>query len=134
MTGLADNVAKGILVIGRSLPLLEGVADLLQVDGYPVGVSSSWVETEYALGDAPPGLVILDLSIAPAEVYRFAEQIQSTPDWCDVPILFLSFSGDDRIRELARRNRRNGERRVHFYAHTLLGMDELLETVHACMV
>jgi DNA-binding response OmpR family regulator len=122
-----------ILIIGRSVPLMEGVADLLQVVGYPVDVSSSWAETEYAIYDAPPNLVIIDLSIAASDVYDLTGQIRSAPRWSDVPILFISFSGDDRIRELERRNRRNGGKRVYFYAHTLLSMDELLEKVRACL-
>ncbi|MEJ2209792.1 MAG: hypothetical protein P8129_12235 [Anaerolineae bacterium] len=128
-----SNHRQRILVIGRSVPLIEGVADLLQVVGYPVDVSSSWAETEYAMYDAPPDLVIIDLSIAAADVYLYAEQIHDTPHWSQVPILFVSFSGDDRIRDLQRRNQRNGNKRVYFYAHTLLSMDELLDTVHACM-
>ncbi|MFN2227853.1 MAG: hypothetical protein ACK2UY_16150 [Anaerolineae bacterium] len=133
MNDTTNNHRQRILVIGRSIPLIEGVADLLQVVGYPVDVSSSWAETEYAMYDAPPGLVIIDLSIAAADVYQFAEQIHHIADWSQVPILFVSFSGDDRIRDLQRRNQRNGDRRVYFYAHTLLSMDELLETVRACM-
>jgi PleD family two-component response regulator len=128
------NFGKRILIIGRSIPLIEGVADLLQVVGYPVRVTSSWAETEYATYDTPPNLVIVDLSIAASDVYKLAEQIRSVPDWSDVPILFISFSGDDRIRDLQRRNQRNGDRRVHFYAHTLLSMDDLLAQVRACLV
>jgi len=123
-----------ILIIGRSVPLMEGVADLLQVVGHPVDVSSSWAETEYAIYDAPPDLVIIDLSIAAPDVYNLAGQIRSAPRWSDVPILFISFSGDDRIRELERRSRKNGGKRVYFYAHTLLSMDELLGKVQACLL
>jgi DNA-binding response OmpR family regulator len=130
MIETTDNHRNRVLVIGRSMPLLEGVADLLRVVGYPVDVSSSWAETQSAMYDRPPGLVIIDLSMAPDEVYRSAEQIHGLPRWSDVPILFLSFSGDDRIRDL--QSRGNGDKRVHFYAHNLLGMDRLLETVHAC--
>lgn len=133
MNKRTNNHRQRILVIGRSIPLIEGVADLLQVVGYPVDVSSSWAETEYAMYDAPPGLVIIDLSIAAADVYHFAEQIHGTADWSQVPILFVSFSGDDRIRDLQRHNQRNGNKRVYFYAHTLLGMEDLLETVRTCM-
>ncbi|MBN1661895.1 MAG: hypothetical protein JXA93_26105 [Anaerolineae bacterium] len=122
-----------ILIIGRSIPLIEGVADLLQVVGYPVELSSGWVETEYARRDAPPSLIIVDLSMAASDVYKLAEEIRSTPKWGEVPILFLSFSGDDRIRDLQRRNRRNGDAHLHFYAHTLLSMEELLQTVRACL-
>jgi CheY-like chemotaxis protein len=89
-----------ILVIGRSTPLIEGVSDLLQVVGYPVDMSSTWAATEYAMDDVPPDLVIVDLSLAASDGYRLAERIRCMPNWSTVPILFISFSGDDRIREL----------------------------------
>ena len=128
-----DAKRQRILVIGRSTPLMEGVSDLLQVVGYPVDVSTTWAETQYAMYDAPPDLVIVDPSSAASDVYRMAEQIRGMPHWTDVPILFVSFSGDDRIRELQHRNQKNGEKGLHFYAHTLLGMDGLLETVRASL-
>lgn len=125
---------KRILVVGRSSPLMEGVSDLLQVVGYPVQVSTTWMETEYALYRTPPDLVIVDLSAATPEVYHLADQIRNTPRWADVPILFVSFSGDDRIRELQWHTQQNGDKRLHFYAHTLLSMDGLLDKVRTCLV
>jgi DNA-binding response OmpR family regulator len=122
-----------ILMIGRSSPLVEGVYDLLQVVGYRVDMSSSWVETEYAMHILPPNLVIVDVSSAASDVFHLAEQIRTTPHWSDVPILFISFSGDDRIRDLQRHSRKNGDNQLHFYAHTLLSMDELLEKVKICI-
>lgn len=112
---------------------MEGVADLLQVVGYPVDVSSSWAETEYAMYDLPPGLVIVDLSTAAADAYGLARRIRSKADWSHVPILFISFSGDDRIRDLEQRSRKNGDKSIYFYEHTLLSMDELLEKVRSCL-
>lgn len=134
MTAVMSREQKRILMIGRHSPLMEGVFDLLQVVGYPVQMSSSWAETEYAMYDIPPKLVIVDLSVAAPDVYRVAEQIHSTPDWSQVPILFLSFSGDDRIRELQRFQTKSNNGQTHFYAHTLLGMDEFLEKVNSCMI
>jgi len=122
-----------ILVIGRSTPLMEGVSDLLQVVGYPVDVSTTWTEAEYAMGHTPPDLVIVDLSIAASDVYQLAQQVRSLPHGSQVPILFVSFSGDDHIRELQYLSQRNGDRRLYFYANTLLGMDGLLEKVRACL-
>jgi CheY-like chemotaxis protein len=127
------SVGQRILVIGQSTPLMEGVSDLLQVAGYPVDVSTTWTEAEYAMHDTPPDLVIVDLSIAASDVYQLAEQIRSLPHGSDVPILFVSFSGDDHIRELQWLSQRNGDRRLYFYAHTLLGMDGLLEKVRVCL-
>ena len=112
---------------------MEGVSDLLQVVGYPVDMSSTWNETEHAMYNPPPDLVIIDLSTAAADGYRFAEEIRNAPRWSDVPILFVSFSGDDHIRELQQHQQRNGDKRLYFYEHTLLGMDRLLAEVETCL-
>ena len=131
-TGIGDK-QKRILVIGSSTPLMEGVSDLLQVDGYPVDVSSTLAETEYALNGSLPDLVLVDLSSAAPDIDRLAERIRLVPQWSDVPILYISFSGDDRIWDLQRRHQRNGDKRLHFYAHTLLSMDRLVDQVRTCM-
>lgn len=122
-----------ILVIGKSSPLLEGVADLLQLSGYQVDTTTSWAETEYTLHVTPPNLAIVDLSSAPTDAYQMSEQIRSRPRWSRVPILFISFSGDDRIWDLQRQSRRKNDNRVDFYAHTLLSVDGLLHKVQACL-
>jgi CheY-like chemotaxis protein len=122
---------KQILMIGNNTPLVEGVHDLLQVVGYPVRRSSSWTVTQSAAYERPPNLVIVDLSNSAPDAHQLAEEIWHTPQWSDVPILFLSFSGDDRARELQLRNNRNGQ--LHFYVHTLLGVDDLVEKVEASM-
>jgi DNA-binding response OmpR family regulator len=122
-----------ILVIGKSTPLLEGVADLLQLAGYQVNTTSSWAETEYALHVTPPHLAIVDLSSAPTDAFQMSEQIRSRPRWSTVPILFISFSGDDRIWDLQRRSRKKNDNHVDFYAHTLLSVDGLLDKVQACL-
>jgi DNA-binding response OmpR family regulator len=131
-TGNGDK-KKRILVIGRSTPLMEGVSDLLQVDGYPVDVSTTLAETQHALNGSLPDLVVVDLSSAAPDVDRLAEQIRLVPQWSDVPILYVSFSGDDRIWDLQRRHQRNGDKRLHFYAHTLLSMDRLMDQVRTCL-
>ena len=124
-----------ILVIGSSSPLLEGVADLLQLAGYRVETSSSWAETEYAMVITPPHLVIVDLSSAAPNAYQLSEQLRCTPRWADVPILFISFSGDDSIRslQLLRKGRNGSSGPVHYYAHTLLSMEGLLNKVKTCL-
>jgi response regulator RpfG family c-di-GMP phosphodiesterase len=132
-TAVMSKGTQRIQVIGRSSPLLEGVADLLQLAGYHVDLSSSWAETEYTMQVMPPHLVIVDLSSAALDAVRLAEQIHAVPLWSDVPILFISFSGDDRIRDLQGRNSERGDGRLHFYAHTLLSMNGLLDKVESCL-
>jgi DNA-binding response OmpR family regulator len=124
---------KRILVIGRSLSLVEGVADLLQMVGYPVDSSAASPETESTTLPAPPDLMIVDLSVAASDVYRRSEQMREAPLWSEVPILYVSFSGDDHIRELQHNSDRNDAHRSRFYAPPVLGLDGLLETVRTCL-
>lgn len=133
-SGMKTN-GHHILVIGSSSPLLEGVADLLQLAGYWVDTSSSWAETEYAMAITPPNLVIVDLSSAARDAYQLSEQLRRMPRWAEVPILFISFSGDDSIRslQLLRKSRKGSSGPVHYYAHTLLSMEGLLNKVKTCL-
>ncbi len=129
----ATKETQRILMIGGSTPLVEGVYDLLQVVGYPVELSPSWVGIEYTMSNSPPSLVIVDLSSTTLNIDQVAEQIHNIPFWSHVPILFISFSGDDQIWEMQQFARRNGDGRLHFYAHTLLGLDELLDKIDMCL-
>ena len=123
---------RRILVVGQSTSILEGVADLLQLVGYHVDMSSDWADAEESSGALPPNLVIVDLSDASSETYTGSQQIRKDAQWSKVPFLFVSFSGDEQIRELQERGR-NDNGRSHYYAHTLLSMDGLLETVQSCL-
>jgi CheY-like chemotaxis protein len=127
------NGRRRILVLGPRSALMEGVSDLLQLVGYQVDQSSSWDETERTLRVTPPNLLIVDLSDSNSEVYRLSDRIRNTPAWSEVPLLFISFSGDDRIRELQRHTDHTRNGMVRYYAHTVLGVDGLLEEVQASL-
>jgi PleD family two-component response regulator len=121
-----------IQVIGQRSPLLEGVSDLLQLAGYQVDVSSSWSEIEYLMQATTPNLVIVDLSNSAPDPSRLSDHIRTVSNGAEVPILFVSFSGDGPIRELQSRNE-HGNGSWHFYVHNLLGMNGLLSKVEACL-
>ena len=128
------NGKRRILVLGQSSPLVEGVSDLLRLGGYQVDMLSSWAETEHTMYVTHPSLVLVDLSDSTSEAYHLSEQIRNSPHWSRVPLLFVSFSGDDRIRELQGNSSGNNAGRLHFYTHTLLSMDGLLKKVQeACL-
>jgi PleD family two-component response regulator len=123
---------RQILMIGGSSTLLEGVTDLLQLAGHQVDTSSTWAETRDALNDSPPHLAIVDVSSSVFDTVRLYEQIDYLAHCATAPILVISFSDDDRIRELRRRSRdRNGN--IQFYTQTLLGVDGLVDKVEACI-
>ena len=112
---------------------MEGVADLLQLTGYQVDMSSSWAGSEHMVKAIAPNLVIVDLSDSTSDAFHLSEQIRKIPHFAQIPFLFVSFSGDDQIRELRQRSLKGDNGHLHYYAHTLLSMDGLLEEVQACL-
>jgi len=125
-------IEPDILVIGQSSSLVEGVADLLRLAGYRVETSPSWAETERAPHIPLPDLVIVDVPSVAADAHYLSEQMHKAY-WANIPILFVSFSGDEWIRTLRQDNHNNNGGAVHFYAHTLLSIDSLLDTVKSCL-
>jgi CheY-like chemotaxis protein len=107
--------------------------DLLQLVGYHVAVSSSWREVQRATRGTPPSLIVVDLSESTADAYGELEEICALPWWSSVPLLFVSFAGDDHVRDLQQRHRGKENGQVHFYTHTLLSVDGLLDKVHTCL-
>lgn len=122
-----------VLIIGRSSALLEGLADLLQLAGYHVELTSGWPDTSYPLFVNRPDLAIVDLSNSHPDAVRITDQIRASSAWAKVPVLFISFSGDERIREMQLQSRQNNDVRFQYYSHTVLSMDGLLDKVAACL-
>lgn len=133
MTAAIGTHQEPILMIGSSSPLVEGVHDLLQVVGYPVHMSTNWTETQQVLEQKLPKLIIVDLSSASLDTDHFTDRMQSLPQWSHIPILFISFSGDDRIHSMKQRPPHNGNGHLHFYTHTFLNIDRLLSKVRTCI-
>lgn len=125
-------IEPDILVIGQTSSLVEGVADLLRLAGYRVETSPSWAETERAPQIPLPDLVIVDVPSVADDAHYLSEQMHKAY-WANIPILFVSFSGDDWIRTLRRDNHNNNGGAVHFYSHTLLSIDSLVDTVKSCL-
>lgn len=125
------NGGQRILVIGRPSPLLEGVSDLLQLAGYEVGLAATWPQASYASSADLPDLVIVDLFASFSDAIHLCWQIHSQPESAHVPILLMSFAGDDRLSELQHDPCNNG--RMGFYIHTLLGLSGLLDKVRECL-
>jgi CheY-like chemotaxis protein len=128
-----SECGRRVLLIGRKSSVLEGLFDLLELDGYKVAMTSSWRESEYELLATRPDLVVVDLSRPFVDTVRISDQIRSIPHWADVPLLFVSFSAGDHVRELQQHLQRNDSGQLHFFTHTVLSVDTFLDKVQACM-
>ena len=133
MSDMTSRSEQRIVVIGGDGPLLEGVSDLLQLAGYQVRIESS---QDLPAGlpsaaEAAPNLTILDISGSGSAV-KLSSFLDRVGQSRDAQILVVSFAGDDRIRELEKSTRSDHRGRFHFYAHSLLGAEGLLEKVDSC--
>jgi DNA-binding response OmpR family regulator len=124
---------RHILLIGNRSPLFDGVYDLLQLAGYHVDISSTWAESETGINGDRPNLAIVDVSsLGPAGRF-LSERIGRAAEHEQVPILVVGFDGDQVMLDLQRDAGGNGDSRLQFYTHTLLGMTGLLDRVSACL-
>lgn len=123
---------KQIVVIGRTLTLLEGITDLVELAGYSATPAGAWSEVEGRFRDHGPDLAIIDLTDW-LDSFDLPQRITEMFPLPDVPILLISFSGDDRIWQLQQRGGQAKAGRVEIYAHSLLGPEALLEKVRLCL-
>ena len=134
MSDMTSRSEQRIVVIGGDGPLLEGVSDLLQLAGYQVRIESRQEMPAglYASASAAPNLTILDISGSGYGSERLSSLLDLVARSRDAQILVVSFAGDDRIRDLEQSTRTDHRGRLHFYAHSLLGAEGLLEKVDSC--
>ncbi|GAB4441528.1 MAG: response regulator [Anaerolineae bacterium] len=91
------DMSKGkILVVEDDVALLEGIRDILELDGYTVLAVSSGVEgVEYLRKEAePPDLIVSDIMMPKMSGYEFFEIVRSEADWVTIPFIFLTAKGE----------------------------------------
>jgi len=91
------TVNSDILVIDDSVVVLAVVRNIL--DGlYNVRVASSAKEAYDLMQEKIPDLILLDVEMPEINGFAFFETIKSTPEWSDIPVIFLT-GVDDRKKE-----------------------------------
>ena len=85
-----------ILVVEDDVALLEGIRDILELDGYEVLTASSGVEGLQVLRElpAPPDLIVSDIMMPHMNGYQFFETVRSEARWVTVPFIFLTAKGE----------------------------------------
>lgn len=85
-----------ILVVEDDLHLMEGIQEILELDGYEVATASSGVEGLEFLrkSEVLPDIVISDVMMPRMSGYEFLEAIRSEPNWKGIPFIFLTAKGE----------------------------------------
>jgi len=84
-----------VLVVDDQPPNLRLVGDLLTgTMGYEVIVASNGPQALRRLEARVPDLILLDVLMPGMNGIEICERIREKPEWCDIPIIFLSAADD----------------------------------------
>ncbi|MBN1967052.1 MAG: response regulator, partial [Anaerolineae bacterium] len=116
-----------ILVVEDDLHLMEGIRDILEINGYDVltakhGANGLDVLRAQA---CPPDLIVSDIMMPRMDGYEFFKAVRAVEDWVAIPFIFLTAKGE---RDDIRRGKRLG---VEDYVVKPFDADDLLVAVAA---
>ncbi|MBZ0310283.1 MAG: response regulator, partial [Anaerolineae bacterium] len=85
-----------VLVVEDDLHLMEGIQEILELDGYEVVTAPSGVEglEILASGRPFPDLIISDIMMPKMSGYEFFEAVRSEANWLSIPFIFLTAKGE----------------------------------------
>lgn len=116
-----------ILVVEDDLHLLEGIRDILELNGYEVWTAANGEAglAEIQAHRRPPDLIVSDIMMPRMDGYDFFESVRAEPAWVHIPFIFLTAKGE---REDIRRGKRMG---AEDYVVKPFDADELLVAISA---
>src|SRR5688572_890704 len=94
-SGNAHQRAR-ILVVEDDVHLMDGVREILELDGYEILTANSGVTGLKLLRQepTPPDLIVSDIMMPNMDGYQFFEAVRSEPAWVTIPFIFLTAKGE----------------------------------------
>ena len=83
-----------ILVVEDEPGIRNGVADLLQIQGFSVMTATNGVEALSMMDEEVPDLIVADIMMPEMNGYQFYQRVRSNSEWLWVPFIFLSAKGE----------------------------------------
>lgn len=116
-----------ILVVEDDLHLMEGIRDILQINGYEVLTATNGIAGLDVLKaqPVPPDLIVSDIMMPRMDGYDFFHAVRSVESWVAIPFIFLTAKGE---REDIKRGKRMG---AEDYVVKPFDADDLLVAVSA---
>lgn len=92
----ARGTKATILVVEDDQHLLEGIRDILELDGYGVQIAQNGVEALSVLRghDRPPDLIVSDIMMPQMDGVEFFKTVREQPEWLSIPFMFLTAKGE----------------------------------------
>jgi len=116
-----------ILVAEDHEPLLAGIQDILETEGYTVFTATDGAEALQLMEEAHPDLIIADIMMPTMDGYALYEAVRNNPEWEDIPVVFLTSKAE---RADVKKGRELG---VEDYITKPFDPDRLLATVRAVL-
>ncbi|MBI5667338.1 MAG: response regulator [Chloroflexi bacterium] len=85
-----------ILVVEDDQHLLEGIRDILELDGYNVQIAQNGVEALAVLQgqSGPPDLIVSDIMMPQMDGVELFKTVRQQPQWLNIPFIFLTAKGE----------------------------------------
>src|SRR5579871_335454 len=93
-----------ILVVDDYLVTQRVLRQILQNAGYTVSLAGDGFEALEHIEAQPFDLVILDLAMPRLDGLEVLARVRASEQYRDLPIIMLTASGDDQMREAAKQN------------------------------
>jgi DNA-binding response OmpR family regulator len=116
-----------ILVAEDYEPLLAGIRDILNAEGYTVFTATDGVKALQVMEQVCPDLIIADIMMPVMDGYALYEMVRDRPEWATIPVIFLTSRAED---EDVLKGEQLG---VDGYIIKPFDPDELLTTVRAVL-
>ncbi len=94
-----------LLVVEDDVHLLQGIRDILEIEGYKVRTAASGIDGLEVLEEMqkPPDLIISDIMMPRMDGYQFFDAVRRSERWVGVPFVFLTAKGEKHDLRLGRR-------------------------------
>ena len=91
-----ESRAETVLVVEDDLHLLDGIRDILELDGYTVLTAQNGAEALAVLrGRAEsPHLIVSDIMMPLMDGVEFFKMVRQETRWLNVPFMFLTAKSD----------------------------------------
>ena len=85
-----------VLVVEDDIHLLEGIRDILELDGYSVLTAENGNHGLQVLQNqsSPPDLIVSDIMMPKMDGIQFLKEVRKETRWLDIPFIFLTAKGE----------------------------------------
>lgn len=111
---------RTILIVEDNQDILENTAEILELEGYRVCSAKNGLEgiTEALINR--PDLILCDITMPEANGYEVLRHLKGNTSTCEIPLVFVSASGEPKEVDAALRLGAGGYLRKPFEASELL--------------